>query len=155
MLILCTQVWVSNETHWFTSISFHWTGIAQLVIQGNCQLGKEVHVWKNFSVFIEQLNTSDGPAQGERGEWTGYKQQALKSVSETQLSECSTFPHLSHRAGRTSGGKGVRLLLGKCRRIPKRRKEGKDSWACYAVMKELPMDWFKNMALPRETSFKA
>lgn len=31
--IFCTLKWVSNETHWFTSISLHWAGIAQLVGQ--------------------------------------------------------------------------------------------------------------------------
>lgn len=37
-------------------------------------MGKEVYVWKDYSVFIEQLNTSDVHAQGERSAWTGYKQ---------------------------------------------------------------------------------
>lgn len=118
---------VSFKWDWliyFHFTSLNWTSTAGY--PGNCQMWKEVHGRKGCYVFIEKPNTSDVPAQGERGEWTGYKQQALKSVSKTQLSECSTFPHLSHRAGRTSVGKGVRLLLGKCRWIPKRRKDGKD-----------------------------
>lgn len=130
-------MWVSDETDWFISISLHWAGIAQLVIQlivrwERKSMGKKAVLFllRNWTPLMFLLR-----GRGVNGQGINNR---LWNLS---LSECSTFQHLSHRAGRTSVGKGVRLLLGKCRWIPKRRKEGKDSCAFYGVTGQLWHNW--------------